>query len=61
MHKQGCYTDGIKEMVRRFSAQVEAMCAQLEDTLLIVSADHGLRNVEPQPVYLNEIEELRCV
>lgn len=58
MHKQGCYTDGVKEMVRRFSAQVEAMCAQLEDTLLIVSADHGLRNVEPQPVYLNEIEEL---
>ncbi|MBQ0001519.1 MAG: alkaline phosphatase family protein [Clostridiales bacterium] len=41
MHDYGCYSDEAKEVIRELDAGLEKMCAQLPDTLLIVTADHG--------------------
>jgi hypothetical protein len=46
MHDFGCYDERVREMVCLFEQQVERLAAQLTDTLLIVTADHGLTPVK---------------
>ena len=46
MHEFGCYDGRVQAMIRSYESQVEAMCAELDDTLLIISADHGLIDVK---------------
>lgn len=41
MHKYGCYSEEAKQVISELEKKVEAMCGQLEDTLLIITADHG--------------------
>lgn len=41
MHKYGCYSDESKRLIASLEKEIEEMCEQLEDTLLIVTADHG--------------------
>ena len=41
MHQQGCYGEAAKETVRDLEEQVYQLCEGLEDTLVIVTADHG--------------------
>lgn len=41
MHMKGCYTKEAKQMVRSLEKQVQELCAELENTLVIVTADHG--------------------
>jgi hypothetical protein len=46
MHKRGCYDAQVKDLVASFDRQIEHLAAQLSDTLLIVTADHGLTDCE---------------
>lgn len=41
MHETGCDSERVRETVRGIDQSVEALCATLEDTLLVVTADHG--------------------
>ena len=61
LHKYGCNSNEAKEFVKNAEEKIEQMCKQLEgsDTLIIVSADHGHKDIEN--VYsildLKEIED----
>lgn len=41
MHRKGCYSDEARQTVRLLESQVQQLCEKLEDTLVIVTADHG--------------------
>lgn len=41
MHSTGCFSDESKAVLRQLEKQAEALAETLEDTLLIVTADHG--------------------
>ncbi len=41
MHRKGCYGNDAKQMLRSLERQVEKLCNELENTLVIVTADHG--------------------
>lgn len=41
MHRNGCYGKEAKRVVRELEKQVERLAQQLENTLIIVTADHG--------------------
>ena len=42
MHKTGCYSVLSKSVLRELEQKIEVLCSTLTDTLLIVTADHGL-------------------
>lgn len=42
MHISGCYSERVKADIALFNTQLEQLAASLTDTLLIISADHGL-------------------
>lgn len=56
MHKYGCYSDEAKSVVADLETEVEEMCAKLEDTLLIVTADHG--HIDGQNVSITEYPKI---
>ena len=41
MHRKGCYADESKTVLAELERKVEELCSKLEDTLVIVTADHG--------------------
>lgn len=41
MHEAGCYDEKSKQTLVHLEKQVEKLCAELKDTLVIVTADHG--------------------
>ena len=41
MHKKGCYGKAAKEILQTLEKQVEQLCKELKNTLVIVTADHG--------------------
>ena len=41
MHEHGCYGKKARQVIAELEKKIEAMCETLEDTLLIVTADHG--------------------
>ena len=45
MHNFGCYHSLVTENIRELEEKVEAMCARLSDTLVLVTADHGHMNL----------------
>ena len=57
MHRTGCYSIESQKIVMSFNRQIEDMCKNLCDTLVIITADHGLTDIE-QTIYINEIPEL---
>lgn len=60
LHKFGAYSDEAKDFIIEAETKVEKMCKNLdEDTLLIISADHGHRDIEKAYTLLDypEIEE----
>ncbi len=57
LHSLGCYAPEIKEILKQINGEVEKLCNGLEDTLVIISADHGHRNIAEE-IYLNQIPEL---
>ncbi|MDR1539184.1 MAG: alkaline phosphatase family protein [Clostridiales bacterium] len=46
MHEKGCYAPSIKSMMQQCSRAVEDLCEGAKDTLFIITADHGLTDVE---------------
>jgi hypothetical protein len=46
MHGFGCYDERVRDVVRAFDKQIEQLAAQLSDTLLIITADHGLKDLK---------------
>lgn len=44
MHDTGCFSKESKDVVRALEAQVQSLCEEVEDTLVIVTADHGHNN-----------------
>jgi len=57
MHDEGCYADKVKSNMELIDKLVFKMCNKLENTVVIISADHGLINVERE-VFLNDIPEI---
>ena len=45
MHNSGCYSERVKADITLFEKQIEQLSAKLQDTLLIVTADHGLTDI----------------
>ena len=41
MHRKGCYGAAAKQMMMTLEEQVRKLCDELENTLVIVTADHG--------------------
>lgn len=41
MHREGCYGMSAKQTVQSLEKQVQKLCGELKDTLVIVTADHG--------------------
>lgn len=41
MHINGCYSDSSIEVLQNLENQVKSLCDKLEDTLFIITADHG--------------------
>ena len=46
MHITGCYTEHVKADIVLFDKQIEQLAAGLTDTLLIITADHGLTDTK---------------
>jgi len=46
MHDYGCYCERTKANIVLFDKQIEQLAARLTDTLLIVTADHGLTDIK---------------
>lgn len=57
MHNQGTYAPDVREIVRDINRRIRTLSAQLTDTLLIVSADHGHTPLE-EVVYIDDIEDM---
>lgn len=46
MHNSGCYSERTKANMVLFDKQIEQLASSLTDTLMIVTADHGLCNTK---------------
>lgn len=48
LHKYGCKSDEVKEFILNSEKEIEKMCTDLKDTntLIIISADHGHKDIE---------------
>ncbi len=62
MHKEGCYCQKSKDVLRSLERRVEALCENLEDTLLIITADHGHMDSDGECIldYPTITECLKC-
>lgn len=56
-HKTGCASLEVRTILEDMNKKTEAFCKTLEDTLVIISADHGHIDVD-KDVFINEIPEL---
>ncbi len=48
LHKYGCESEEVKEFITQAEKKIEKMCEELKntDTLVIISADHGHKDIE---------------
>lgn len=61
MHMAGCYDNSVGILIKDINDRVEKLCRELEDTLVIVTSDHGLidtkyRILTDYPELLNMIK-----
>lgn len=56
-HKYGCYADETKETITEINNQLEKLADSLTDTLIIVSADHGMIDIEEE-IMLHQIPDI---
>ena len=62
LHKFGAYSDEAKEFILYSEQKVEEMCKSFgEDTIVIVSADHGHRDIEKSYTLLDYPEIMECL
>lgn len=61
LHKYGCKSEEVKQFILDAESQIQQMRKDLEDTLVIVSADHGHKDIKK--VYnILELEEIQdCI
>lgn len=57
MHQTGCYSRETKAAITQFNDKIEQLAAKLQDSLLIITADHGLIDIQ-KDVKLNDIAEI---
>lgn len=57
MHRKGCYGVNARETLQKLKEQVLGLCKELEDFLVIVTADHGL--VESKGITLTDSQNNR--
>lgn len=55
-HKLGPYAKSVQDILKDINAQIKRMCADLKDSLVIISADHG--HVENTDVFINDYPDL---
>ncbi len=63
MHRFGVTSQEAKRVIGGLDARLKALCGELEDTLFVITADHGQINVEECiPLYADETlgKLLRC-
>ena len=46
IHRSGCNSESTKANIALFDRQIESLYDRIQDTLLIVTADHGLTDIE---------------
>lgn len=56
IHYNGCESDAVRTEIRRLEQQVHALSSRLQDTLLLVTADHG--HIDTKGVMLTDYEDL---
>ena len=56
MHQKGCYGEDAKKMLQSLEQQVEELCNELENTLVVITADHG--HVDSEGVALTDYPEI---
>lgn len=56
IHHNGVYAEKTKEILGEIEAKIEKLTEKLDNTLLVISADHGAVNVEE--IYINDYPEL---
>lgn len=56
MHKKGCYHEDAVNVLRDLEKQVQELCEKLQDTLVIVTADHG--HIDAKTVALEDYPEI---
>ena len=62
LHKFGAYSDEAKDFIREAESKIENMCKNFgEDTIVIISADHGHKNIEKAYTLLDYPEILECL
>ncbi|HEY8420388.1 MAG TPA: alkaline phosphatase family protein [Thermoclostridium sp.] len=57
MHEEGCYINDVKFIMQTIDRLALKMHKELNDTLVIISADHGHLDITDE-VYINDIPEL---
>lgn len=55
-HKFGPYSENVKKVLKDLNTKLKRLCAQLKDSLIIVSADHG--HTENEDIFLNDYPDL---
>ena len=56
MHETGCYSITSKKMLLELEKKVEALCRELSDTLVLITADHGL--IDSDSVAIEDYPEI---
>ena len=56
MHKKGCYHEDSVKVLQQLEKQVEELCEKLQDTLVIVTADHG--HIDSEAVAIVDYPEI---
>lgn len=56
-HREGCYSEAVAEKLKFLNNQIEQLASSLTDTLIIVSADHGLTDITEE-IKINHIPEI---
>lgn len=56
-HKEGCYSDRVTDKLTAISSHIEELGSSLTDTLIIVTADHGMIDITEE-IRINQIPEI---
>ncbi len=56
-HKNGCGGEKTAEVIKDLNKRIENLCKELTDTIVIVSADHGLTDITEE-IRINYIPEI---
>lgn len=61
LHKYGCNSEEAKNMVLEAEKTIEEMCKELKDTIVIICADHGHKDINKAYNILDYPEILDCL